>query len=86
MKTRFAKVLVLFTLVIAMVAMTALPAMAATTVNVLDGQVSLTDTANKITVSSDVVTIIASVSLFGKGTNTITITNETENKASLTFD
>ena len=58
----------------------------ATTQNVLDGQVSITDTANSNTVSNGTVTIKASGNLFTKKTNDITITNETANKAELSFD
>ena len=57
-----------------------------TTVNVLDGQVSVTDTANSNTVSGGTVTITAKGSLFGKKTNNITITNESGVKAKLSFD
>jgi len=56
-----------------------------TTVTVLDGQVSITDTANKNTVSGDVVTIKASASWWSSSTNSITITNNTERKISLAF-
>ncbi|MBR4053565.1 MAG: hypothetical protein IKK06_02055 [Clostridia bacterium] len=58
----------------------------ATTVNVLDGQVSITDSANSNTVSGGTVTITAKGSLWGKKTNNITITNETDSKAKLSFD
>ncbi len=58
----------------------------ATTVNVLDGRVSVTDSANSNTVSGGIVTINAKGSLFGKKTNTITITNETDSAAQLSFD
>ena len=57
----------------------------ATTVSVLDGQVSVTDTANNCTVSDGVVTIKAAGSLFSKKTNTVTVTNESGNKAQLSF-
>lgn len=68
---------------------TALPfqfAVSATTVNVLDGQVSVTDTANSNTVSGGTVTIKAKGSLISKKTNTVTVTNETDNKAKISFD
>ena len=58
----------------------------ATTVDVLDGQVSVTDSANSNTVSGGTVTIKAAGSLFSKKTNNITITNNTENAATLAFD
>ncbi|MBQ7889152.1 MAG: hypothetical protein IJ356_05290, partial [Erysipelotrichaceae bacterium] len=57
-----------------------------TTVSVLDGQVSVTDSANSNSVSNGTVTITAKGGLLSKKTNNITITNETENKAKLKFD
>lgn len=57
-----------------------------TEVTVLDGQISVTDTANSSTVSNDTVTIKATGSLFSKSTNTVTVTNETPNTATLAFD
>ena len=58
----------------------------ATTVDVLDGQVSVADTANSNTVSGGTVTIQAKGSLFSKKTNNITITNNSGTKAKLSFD
>ena len=58
----------------------------AATENILDGQVSVADSANSISVSGGTVTITAKGSLFSKKTNDITITNETANKANLSFD
>lgn len=58
----------------------------ATTVDVLDGKVSVTDSANSNTVSGGTVTIKASGSLFGKKTNNITITNNSGAKAKISFD
>ena len=63
-----------------------LQAFAATTVTVLDGQVSITDSSGNGTVSNGTVTVQAKGSLFSKATNTITITNETANTATLAFD
>ena len=57
----------------------------ATSVTVLDGQVSLSDTSNNITVSNGTVTATAKGSLFSKTANTITITNETANQVELSF-
>ena len=57
-----------------------------TTVSVLDGKVSIADSANSNTVSNGTVTIQAKGSLFGKKTNNITITNTSANKANLSFD
>ena len=85
MKTRFAKILVLLTVIVAMVAMMAMPAMA-TSHSILDGQVSVADSANSSSVSGGTVTITAKGSLFSGKTNNITITNETDNTAQLSFD
>ena len=57
-----------------------------TTVDVLDGKVSVTDTANSNKVSGGTVTITAKGSLFSKKTNNITITNDSGAKAKLSFD
>ncbi|MBQ1977857.1 MAG: hypothetical protein II225_03835, partial [Ruminococcus sp.] len=62
------------------------PIMMATTVNVLDGKVSVSDSANSNKVSGGTVTITAKGSLFSKKTNNITVTNETSSTASLSFD
>ena len=74
-----------------MLLMTALPvhisvSAAATTVNVLDGQVSVTDSVGNGSLSNGTVTITAKGSLFSKTTNTVTIANETANRATLSFD
>ena len=58
----------------------------ATTVNVLDGKVSMSDTQNTIKVSSGTVTATAKGSLLSKKTNTITITNNSEVIATLAFN
>ena len=58
----------------------------ATTVSVLDGKVSVTDTANSNSVSGGTVTITAKGSFFSAKTNNITITNNSGAKAQLTFD
>jgi len=63
--------------------MTAMPL---TTVSVLDGKVTVTDSANSNTVSNGVVTIKAAGSLFGKKTNNITIANDSGSKANVSFD
>ena len=57
-----------------------------TMVEVLDGNVSFTDTANSISASGNTVTATAKGSLFSKKTNTITITNESESKKKLSLD
>ncbi len=62
------------------------PIMLATTQTVLDGAVSITDSANSNTLSGSTVTIKAAGSLFSKKTNNITITNETSDTATLSFD
>ena len=58
----------------------------ATTVNVLDDKVSITDSANSNKVSDGTVTITAKGSLFSQKTNNITVTNNTSAKAKLSFD
>ncbi|MBQ3073811.1 MAG: hypothetical protein IJD19_03940, partial [Ruminococcus sp.] len=62
------------------------PIMLLTTVDFLDGKLSLTDTANTITVSGSTVTATAKGSLFGKKSSTITIVNETADVSALSFD
>ena len=57
-----------------------------TEVTVLDGQVSVTDTANSNTVSNGMVTIKAAGSLWSKKTNNVTITNKSSSTATLSFD
>ena len=59
---------------------------AAQTVNVLDGNVSITDSSGTGSVSGGTVTITVSGGLFSGKTNTITIVNETELTATLSFD
>ena len=61
------------------------PIMLATTTSVLDGAVSVTDSANSNKVSGNKVTITAKGSLFSKKTNNITIRNETSDLAQLSF-
>lgn len=56
------------------------------TVKVLDDQISITDDGGTGTLSDNTVTIQAKGSLFAKATNNITITNETDTKAKLSFD
>ncbi len=58
----------------------------ATTVNVLDGKVSFTDTKNTVKVSGSTVTATAKGSMLSKATNKITVTNETDSQAQLSFD
>ena len=57
-----------------------------TTVTVLDGKVSVTDSANSNKVSNGTVTVTAKGSLFSKKTNNITVTNATDAQATLSFD
>lgn len=59
---------------------------ASKTVTVLDGQVSITDSEGTGNASGNMVTITAKGSMISKKTNTITVTNETENKAQLGFN
>ena len=49
-----------------------------TTVSVLDGKISVTDSANSNSVSGGTVTITAKGGLFSKKTNNITVTNNTD--------
>ena len=86
MVKKFGKKLITILLAVMMVA-SLLPMHAfATTVNVLDGQISITDTANSNSIANGIVTITAKGSLFSQKTNTITITNETEEQATVKFD
>ena len=62
------------------------PIMMLTTVEVLDGKISVTDSANSNKVSGGTVTITAKGGLLSKKTNNITITNETSSTASLSFE
>jgi len=57
-----------------------------TTVEVLDGKVSITDSANSCSESNGTVTITAKGSTFSTKTNTITITNEASKIATISFD
>ena len=88
MNTRCATVLVLFTLVIAMVAMTALPAMAASgSVDLLDTQVNVsTSDASSWNESSGTITVTAKGSIISNKTTNITILNNSGNKATVSFD
>ena len=59
----------------------------ATTLDVLDGDVSITDSLNKITENSDgSITITAQGNYINAKTNNISIYNETESAATLSFD
>ena len=84
-KTISRRLLLLLMVMVMAVSVIAIQA-SATTVNVLDGQVTVTDSANSNTVSNGVVTIKAAGSVISKKTNNITITNESESKATLSFD
>ena len=59
---------------------------AATTNNLLDGQVTVTDSLGNGSLSGDTVTIKAAGNLFSKKTNTVTVTNNSGSKATLKFD
>jgi len=61
------------------------PNLLATTVSVLDGKITVTDSVGNGSVSSNTVTVSAAGSYFSTQTNTITITNATENKANVSF-
>ena len=56
------------------------------TVTVLDGKISVADTANSISASGNTVTATAKGSLFSKKTSTITITNDSGSTAAVSFD
>jgi hypothetical protein len=56
-----------------------------TLVTVLDGQVSVEDSQGKAKVSDGVVTVDATGSLMKEQTNVVTVTNETNGPATLTF-
>lgn len=62
------------------------PELLATTVTVLDGQVSITDTATKMSESDGVVTVQAKGGFLSQTTNTITISNKSGGKATLSFE
>ncbi len=59
---------------------------AAKTVTVLDGQVSITDSTGNGSVNNGKYTATAKGSLLSKKSNTITVTNETENTVTLSFE
>ena len=59
---------------------------AATTLTLLDGDVTVTNSSGTGKLSGGTVTITAKGSLFGKATNNITITNASGSKAQLSFD
>ena len=56
-----------------------------TTLNLLDGRVTLTDNKNTAKESGGIITVTAKGSLFGKTTNNITITNASADTAKLNF-
>lgn len=80
------KYIVLAVLAVVLASAFALDIVAATTVTVLDGKVSITDTATSMSESGGTVTVTAKGGLLSQTTNTITITNETDSKASISFD
>ena len=87
MKTRFAKVLVLLTLVAAMVAMMAMPALAVNPVTVLDGQVTVSsDNATGLSVSDNTVTGNGKVGAMG-GTKefSFVVANTSGSTATISF-
>ncbi len=58
----------------------------ATTVTVLDGKISITDTASNITASGDTVTATAKGGYSSQTTNTLIITNASDSTATIAFD
>ncbi len=89
MKNKFAKVLMLLTVVVAMVAMLALPA-AAVTVTGVDGvEVTATTTGSSdpcITESNGTVTVTATGTGSVRKQTTVTITNKSGSTATISFD
>ncbi len=57
-----------------------------TTVNAIDGKITVTDTANTVSASNGTVTATAKGSLFSKTTNTLTIKNAGDVTASISFN
>ena len=74
MRVNLKKSVLIFLALVMTVCALALPGYA-TTVTVLDGKVSVADSANRNTLSGGTVTITAKGSLFSKATNNITITS-----------
>ena len=64
----------------------AIPDIAATTVTPLAGQISVTDSGNTGKLSDGTVTITAKGSIFSKTTNNVTIRNESQTKAQISFE
>lgn len=58
----------------------------ATSLDLLDGQVSVTDEKNTLKNSSGKITATAKGSMFSKASNTVTITNNSGSKAEISFD
>ena len=85
MKTQFAKVLVLLTLVAAMVAMMALPASAVAVTGVSGVEVTV-DSNGSISESSGTVTATVKGSYTTRKTTTITVTNTSGSTATISFD
>ena len=88
MKTRFAKVLVLLTLVVSMVAMMAIPAMAVTITGVPGLELSCSNTSEGsiAETSSGIITATVKGGNFLSKENTITIRNTSSKKAELVVD
>ena len=86
MKTIFKRIFPILIMIALVISVMPLHAFA-TTVNVLDGKISITDTKNKATVQSDgSVKITANGGLLSGTTNTITVTNTSGATAKISFD
>ncbi len=88
MRVNLKKSILIFLAMAMTVCALALPGYAATTVTVLDGKVSVTDILGTGSVSADgnTVTVTATGGTFSTAKNSITITNETEKTATISFD
>lgn len=68
-----------------LVAVMPMQVFAGNTVSVLDGKITITDTANSTTVSDDIVTVTAKGGLISQTTNTLTIKNNGDSTATISF-
>ena len=85
-KKIFKKVLPILLSFMLAASVTPIHTFAATTLYALDGAISITDTNDTISVSGTTATLESTSSRTAAKTNTITIRNETENRAKLSFD
>lgn len=86
MKQKKCKCILMFVATLLLLVPCFLTARAATTVTVLNGQITLKDEKDKIQESNDVVTIKATGgAVFGSSTNTVTLTNSSGSLAKIEF-